>query len=124
MKTFKKVKNKINVITTLALVHVMLPIVSFADRNAPDLKDVNKDVNSLLSAPSWFKVAFYTISGLLVFIAGAIGVIKWLQARTEPEALEAKKSLGKTLALTVGIPIILRIIIAFIQWRFEVNLNF
>lgn len=124
MKKFKKMKTKISTITTLAFISVVLPIVSFADKNAPDLKDVNKDVNSLLSAPSWFKVAFYTIAGLIAFAAGAIGVLKWLQANTDQESLEAKKKLGKILALTIGIPIILRIIIAFIQWRFNVNLNF
>lgn len=124
MKIYKKMKNKISTSITFAFVSIILPIVSFADKNAPDLKDVNKDVNSLLAAPSWFKVAFYTIAGLIAFAAGAIGVLKWLQAKTDQESLEAKKQLGKILALTIGIPIILRIIIAFIQWRFDVNLNF
>lgn len=124
MKKFKKMKNKISTSITLAFISIVLPIVSFADKNAPDLKEVNKDVNSLLAAPSWFKVAFYTIAGLIAFAAGAIGVLKWLQAKTDQESLEAKKQLGKILALTIGIPIILRIIIAFIQWRFDVNLNF
>lgn len=124
MKIYKKMKNKISTSITLAFISIVLPIVSFADKNAPDLKDVNKDVNSLLAAPSWFKVAFYTIAGLIAFAAGAIGVLKWLQANTDQESLEAKKKLGKILALTIGIPIILRIIIAFIQWRFDVNLNF
>lgn len=124
MKKFKKMKNKMSIEITLAFISIVLPIVSFADKNAPDLKDVNKDVNSLLAAPSWFKVAFYTIAGLIAFAAGAIGVLKWLQANTDQESLEAKKKLGKILALTIGIPIILRIIIAFIQWRFDVNLNF
>lgn len=124
MKIYKKMKNKMSIAITFAFVSIVLPIVSFADKNAPDLKDVNKDVNSLLAAPSWFKVAFYTIAGLIAFAAGAIGVLKWLQANTDQESLEAKKKLGKILALTIGIPIILRIIIAFIQWRFDVNLNF
>ena len=124
MKKFKKMKNKISTSITLAFISIVLPIVSFADKNAPDLKEVNKDVNSLLAAPDWFKVAFYTIAGLIAFAAGAIGVLKWLQAKTDQESLEAKKQLGKILALTIGIPIILRIIIAFIQWRFDVNLNF
>lgn len=124
MKIYKKMKTKMSIAITFAFVSIILPIVSFADKNAPDLKDVNKDVNSLLAAPSWFKVAFYTIAGLIAFAAGAIGVLKWLQANTDQESLEAKKKLGKILALTIGIPIILRIIIAFIQWRFDVNLNF
>lgn len=124
MKIYKKMKNKMSIAITFAFVSIILPIVSFADKNAPDLKDVNKDVNSLLAAPSWFKVAFYTIAGLIAFAAGAIGVLKWLQAKTDQESLEAKKQLGKILALVIGIPIILRIIIAFIQWRFNVNLNF
>ena len=124
MKIYKKMKNKMSTAITFAFISIVLPIVSVADKNAPDLKEVNKDVNSLLAAPSWFKIAFYTIAGLIAFVVGAIGVIKWLQANTDQEALEAKKRLGKILALVIGIPIILRIIIAFIQWRFNVNLNF
>lgn len=124
MKNLKNLCKKFWVVMTMTMIQFIMPLSAWADKNAPDLKDVNKDVNNLLNAPSWFKTAFYTIAGLFAFIGGSVGILKLLQARTEVEISEAKKNLGKIFALVVGIPIILRIIIAFVQWRFNVNLNF
>lgn len=125
-KTVLNTVKKYHVVKTALMMIVIQLInanIAFA-KNAPDLKDINKDLQNLASAPSWFKTGFYVIAGLLAFFSVSFGVLKLIQAKTEMEVAEAKKHLLQIIGFTVAIPIILAVALALISWRFGINLKF
>lgn len=96
----------------------------FLSGGKPDLGEFNKDINSLLQAPSWFKPAFYTLVGVYALFMIGSGLFKWVGAKNEHDENEAKKVLMKTGFLAFGIPSVIILVIAIIQWRFNVKLIF
>ena len=97
---------------------------AFAGGGQPSLNEVDSDVKNLLNMPKWFKKIFYGICAILIFFMIARGIINYINASTEMEAAEAKKSLKKTIIVAIAIPIVMALIIALVSWRLEQQLNF
>lgn len=119
MKTFMK---KLNTAMTLFFVTYLLPVYSYA--SGPDLSKVDEDATKLLEAPSSFKKIFYSIAGLLIFVAIGGGIIKLIQASSDMEKAEAKKALAKVAGVAIGIPMIISIGIALVSWRLGIKIKF